>query len=803
MGWLGHRSSPEASKVHKRLLRTYQRQATRRHLSLVDGTFGEIIIPSVDIPRRGARAVFFQRSPPSSHASTAPLTPYGLLGTASALPPRLWHLSPCLGAALATSPWLGNLMRLGQRQGISISFDKDEDAASCSKDMILSHELEQASFLANNLFFQMIRESPIHVIRNKSMPASYLSPAMIAFFSSYSLHISQHQPQSVAKDILQRDFGIRSNYIHDQKTGVSMARWMDLMGTQTKQPSSIPDNNGSIQQVLVSSLWLVALWGTATSRQDLNKYIQALYQYDNRREKRTTSIPYHNNGAYHNNGVFVESDFAPEKLESALDQLIHYYNQPCTPHDYNHTVENIIDNKSTETSTSMELICAHIALQHQPVATILPPILPNGYYNFDNGENKADCVEVTIREIFYLLLWDESEGKLDMSRLPDTASQQLKHLLMAESDHLPQQVCDNNIDFGKEWFDLLSHRGQCRYLARSPNGKMYELAPTLENISLVMWSLLIGEDNACSRKNRHWHSLDELAHYWTECNPQYKLLVEFDVLKHVGSSNASSGSIIEHEIAHLQLCGSSRAMEIRLHCDWDEACGMAAVTRLVEPRNEDSLNEEQIRELLEISRTSSSHDVRGSHDSSLAMMCLALRQPQGTTLSPAPSATILQLLDTPYGPDRRVVQLTDVVDEPHGQVHLEELKESGYVLSKAILAACRTCKASPLIGQQLLRWILKESPVVVEKSNLGHSHNPKLHVEHALLSLPLDLLSDDSLLESILENRTIRGKALAMLVLWRLRKATLLDLLLRLRASEWMDLIEMSQLNTQRKNTLS
>ncbi|KAG7358883.1 hypothetical protein IV203_015472 [Nitzschia inconspicua] len=754
MGWLGHRSSPEISMVHKRLLRPSDRQA-RRHLSRADGTF------------------------------------------ASALPPRLWHLSPCLGAALATSPWLGNLMRLGQRQGISIGFDKDEDAASCSKDMILSHQLEQASFLANNLFFQMIRESPIHVIRNKSMPASYLSPATIAFFSSFSLHNSQHQPHSVAKDILQRDFGIRSNYIHDQKTGVSMARWMDLVRTQTKQPSSIYDYNGSIQQVLVSSLWLVALWGTATSRQDLNEYIQAMHQYDNRREKKTTSIP------YHNNGVFVESDFAPEKLENALDQLIHYYNQPCTPHDYNHTVENIIDNKSTETSTAVELICAHIALQHQPVATILPPILPNGYYNFDNGETKADCVEVTIREIFYLLLWDESEGKLDMSRLPDTASQQLKHLLMAESDHLPQQACDNNIDFGKEWFDLLSHRGQCRYLARSPNGKMYELAPTLENISLVMWSLLIGEDNACSRKNRHWHSLDELAHYWTECNPQYKLLVEFDVLKHVGSSNASSRSIIEHEIAHLQLCGSSRAMEIRLRCDWDEACGMAAVTRLVEPRNEDSLNEEQVRELLEISRTSSSHDVMGSHDSSLAMMCLALRQPQGTILSPAPSATILQLLDNPYGPDRRVVQLTDVVDERHGQVHLEELKESGYVLSEAILAACRTCEASPLIGQQLLRWILKESPVVVEKSNLCHSHNPKLHVEHALLSLPLDLLSDDSLLESILENRTIRGKALAMLVLWRLRKATLLDLLLRLRASEWMDLIEMSQLNTQRKNTLS
>ncbi|KAG7337721.1 hypothetical protein IV203_020292 [Nitzschia inconspicua] len=757
MGWLGHRSSPEISMVHKRLLRPSDRQA-RRHLSRADGTFGEIIIPSVDIPRRGARPVFFQRS----------LRPHMLLLRRS-LRIVFWGQHPLChrgygtcrpvsGAALATSPWLGNLMRLGQRQGISIGFDKDEDAASCSKDMILSHQLEQASFLANNLFFQMIRESPIHVIRNKSMPASYLSPATIAFFSSFSLHNSQHQPHSVAKDILQRDFGIRSNYIHDQKTGVSMARWMDLVRTQTKQPSSIYDYNGSIQQVLVSSLWLVALWGTATSRQDLNEYIQAMHQYDNRREKKTTSIP------YHNNGVFVESDFAPEKLENALDQLIHYYNQPCTPHDYNHTVENIIDNKSTETSTAVELICAHIALQHQPVATILPPILPNGYYNFDNGETKADCVEVTIREIFYLLLWDESEGKLDMSRLPDTASQQLKHLLMAESDHLPQQACDNNIDFGKEWFDLLSHRGQCRYLARSPNGKMYELAPTLENISLVMWSLLIGEDNACSRKNRHWHSLDELAHYWTECNPQYKLLVEFDVLKHVGSSNASSRSIIEHEIAHLQLCGSSRAMEIRLRCDWDEACGMAAVTRLVEPRNEDSLNEEQV----------------GS---------------SWKYLGP--------LLDNPYGPDRRVVQLTDVVDERHGQVHLEELKESGYVLSEAILAACRTCEASPLIGQQLLRWILKESPVVVEKSNLCHSHNPKLHVEHALLSLPLDLLSDDSLLESILENRTIRGKALAMLVLWRLRKATLLDLLLRLRASEWMDLIEMSQLNTQRKNTLS
>ena len=199
---------------------------------------------------KGARPLYFQQSPTTdihnhgSSSSSVPLTPYDFLGTAAALSPHAMHLAPCLGAALATSPLVGNLMRLGQRRPNDLILLEQEHANQNSMDQNWANLLSRTGFLANNLFFQLIRESPIHMVRNKSMPAAYVTPEIIGCFLGH--HHQQHRqqqrlskttkrknkndPNAMLKTQLRRDFGIKSNHIHNTKwTGISLARWMDLV----------------------------------------------------------------------------------------------------------------------------------------------------------------------------------------------------------------------------------------------------------------------------------------------------------------------------------------------------------------------------------------------------------------------------------------------------------------------------------------------------------------------------------------------------------------------------------------------
>ena len=260
---------------------------------------------------------------------------------------------------------------------------------------------------------------------------------------------------------------------------------------------------------------------------------------------------------------FTEEDFAPNELELAMDQLLDYYSRPyCCPAvddegSHGHKISDEYDDDGDDDDVdddvdndaiarSFELVCAAIVLQQQqqpppqdrtaPLTTIastskkdinndndnnnnnnqhqpalpLPPVVPNGYYTFDGGETKADCAEVTVREILTLLLWDDATGHLDISRLPVTASRHLKDLLLKEQQEhredeietaqhqQEQQQKQQKQQLGQGWFDLLSDLPECDYLAVSPNGKAFELAPTSESISKALWHMLVTDGGGTS-----------------------------------------------------------------------------------------------------------------------------------------------------------------------------------------------------------------------------------------------------------------------------------------------------------------
>jgi hypothetical protein len=49
------------------------------------------------------------------------------------------------------------------------------------------------------------------------------------------------------------------------------------------------------------------------------------------------------------------------------------------------------------------------------------PAIAAGRWGFDGGAAKSDCVEMAIREIVDLVLWDESRGAFNLELLPRSA----------------------------------------------------------------------------------------------------------------------------------------------------------------------------------------------------------------------------------------------------------------------------------------------------------------------------------------------------------------------------------------------
>jgi hypothetical protein len=836
---------------------------------------------------RGAQPLYFQRSPlaipPTHHNRTTtkhpkpqqslPITAYEFSGTASVLPANARHLSPCLGAALAVSPLAGNLMRLGQRQPHDFSAgpandnrrdittgNHAESGTNTNTDHRWSRLLSKIGFLANNLFFQLIRESPIHMVRNKSMPAVYLTPGMIGCLLAHHHHStsstlkktkitrSNHQDgrskgrganrskddsNAIIKESLKRDFGIKSNHIYDnQWTGISLARWMDLVITNDHGS----ENNGDLvtevcQQSLVSALWLIALWGINPSKESLSDYYEALERvgivcYPDQQQQR---------GKYQTD-AFTENDFDPTQLGAAMNRLLEHYGCLFRSPDEIGTIDGEKDDAAT--ARAFELVCAAIVLQQQQTVVSLPPVVPNGYFAFEGGDTKADCAEVVVREILILLLWDENSGTMEISRLPVTTSLELKaffHKLnelkgsKANTDEEAQK--HEQEELGQAWFDLLSDLPHCDYLSENPNGRAFELAPTSESISKALWHLLVGDDEE-TIGGQPWTSLQDLANFWSEQKQQQQqpkaLFVKHDRLKHQSDDGGSGSIFIEHELLSLHLQDNSRAIELRLRCDFQKASGMAAVTHLTKPRQKRLLDSRQVQELKEICFRRNHHHgkdeekggkamARARFDPSLVMLCLALQSEYESPLLSLPedgddsslAFESLLWLATPYGPDRRELMAIGGGD-PSDHDH-KILTRSRLLLKERILHACRFCEIYTRSGAHLLSWILQESPIVVETSSsllsgkrqkADDSDRPDdFAIELALLSLPTSVLGNDSILEAIERNWACfrRGRVITRAIRWKHQKLSAWQVFVQSKLHELAEVSSLSR-SIERRN---
>ena len=547
-------------------------------------------------------------------------------------------------------------------------------------------------------------------------------------------------------DQLLRAEGIRSNHVHDEWTGVSLQRWKDLLVTVS--PNSTTEKRESYVATcpaassLVIPLWLNALWEISRDKTCLLEFLLAIERATQQSILNDDEL---GNALRHDpvaQREWAAKTFAPKSLNSdavahALDILI-----TSSP-----------QNDPAVWSQALEVTCASMAVQHAYKPAIAP-----GKYGYDGGEPKSDCVEVTVRELFDLLLWDESNGSFDLARLPPTVSQELVGLYEQHAD-------------GERWFQVLSNLPGCEYLMVSPNGKPYELSPTLANIAEVT-RLLLG-----ARGGERAGSLHNISQIWA--NQHKKLHVSVRVSRHRA---ALGEEMVTHEIATVFLEGGKNGIEMRL----DKAHGICTVTHL--RFQSSNLDDDSITTLL-----SQMNDA----DPALKTLGLAMIGDRGllqVSGAKTNSNLLAKLLATPFGPDRR--GLLHVVGTPdlarRERDVMRALEESQDVIHRALSEICNM-QGEPALQRQLLLWMLSETPTIIDDElSRAHiaRHDPR--IEKMMLALPTDLLLDDTIHDALESSWAVRGKLVTRLVQMQLgRLPATRDVIKGLSVGEILSLVSL------------
>ncbi len=56
------------------------------------------------------------------------------------------------------------------------------------------------------------------------------------------------------------------------------------------------------------------------------------------------------------------------------------------------------------------------------------PAIAAGRWGFDGGSAKSDCVEMAVREVVDLMLWDDKNGKFNLELMPNSAMVELRDM---------------------------------------------------------------------------------------------------------------------------------------------------------------------------------------------------------------------------------------------------------------------------------------------------------------------------------------------------------------------------------------
>lgn len=697
--------------------------------------------------------------------------PEDMVGTVRMLNPEWWHLSLCFGAVLQCSPFKSNFLRLADsiRETVKIR------ATTNDPNQHKRSPLDGPCLLMKCIFFQAHSGAPIRLTRNKSMAAAYFTPEIMGSLLGFSMLQDSKWNENEFRRTLREKYGIKSNYVNGEWTGVSLARWKELvfhlrsirdLCFKNKKASSEGQELDIIEGLLTTAVWSMAAWNCCHTKQCVLDYFCAAQNISG-----CQFLSAANPVAGGNPGMLPEED-----IRSSLTRFL-----ACVSNDKGYLKDSYTSLTKAE---AMEDLCSSILTrQHHANAK---PTTPNGYYGFDGGKVKPDCVEVAIRELIDYLLWDDRECQFDVSRLPASAAPELVVFYKTHSA----------LQGGEEWFAIMSDIPGCLYLSTSPNGRRYELTPTLRNVARVCFRLLYNNTNLSLPGPGHtdWESLSGLQEQWQHGDIQI-------MVKNTLERPKMSTDIHIHEVATIKMKGSINAIEIRLRCDWARNTGYATVTHL-RLLNEMEIRDKMLDQLLSLTTINQKANAASKAN---CLFVLPLLADYGVVKNSS-CRTLTQLLSVllacRYGLDRReILPIAATSDYEREEAAFRNAqRDSEKVLLKAITKVCEFASSAHSSHQRtvehLLNWILIESPHLNISSNVRVASRISADVENAILSLPAAAEIGEYTKQCIKRNWAIRGPILCTILDLKAGKTSFWDALANLKLTDWPIFL----LNVSRRN---
>jgi hypothetical protein len=245
--------------------------------------------------------------------------------------------------------------------------------------------------LCRELFHKQGDGAALRAATSRSRAAAHLSPEMLGHIVGLAI-TGAHEAR--VKECL-GELGVTTNRINGEWTGVSFARFqrlVKLVGGVWREETYVRGG---------TSLLMRFLWERARDKDDLLSYLLALHSH----------VPVLHPSFAHDTTLqaqWLKQIFTPDELgcEDTLEAAAEALLDPTTP--------------DLAFAYSFELLAASLSSVH----AFRSPIRLQRH-SYKGGKEVPDCVEVVVREILELVLFDANTSTLDSQRLPPSASPEL------------------------------------------------------------------------------------------------------------------------------------------------------------------------------------------------------------------------------------------------------------------------------------------------------------------------------------------------------------------------------------------
>ena len=291
-------------------------------------------------------------------------------GTLQALRPGVpWAHSPAAGIALHR--WPSNQLALArflqQRGSAGISCSADQSAALV---LALFHAAEEGA--------------PLRPVRNKSLPASWLNTELLGrVLAVAQLCDTEHQAAL-------QQLGIRSNHVGDQRSGVSLARFEQLLPLLATSPVAV---------ARCACLKAAAEGGGDVhhTRAFLLRYMHAAALLSPQAEEK----------------LLVDGPERTAWLQHMPPQISGCHAQGAAA--------RILSWSTAGKARAMEDIETVLMALVQADAPPGPPLHSEAKRSlYSHQKPKGDCVEHALRSLVDLVVWDPAAQRWEPSRLPSS-----------------------------------------------------------------------------------------------------------------------------------------------------------------------------------------------------------------------------------------------------------------------------------------------------------------------------------------------------------------------------------------------